>query len=523
MVRNLPFAYKIISMPAVAALGFVVILIATLMTGSQLRNVFDDIQNGEVPAQSLYRDLGFRLQGIQRGLQDAVAAADVDLLRQVDLDRDEFDGELSNAKENEKIDASRVEALEQEFADYYTLARSTTGRMINDEMGDDLVQSLDQMQQRYNRLREMVAGEAEGAEERMTSAFSQAESSLRGFTRSTEIVTLIALAALFAISWVVARYLTGSLVDAMNMANQMAEGNLTQRLEVRSEDELGRTVGSLDRLFVKIRTVIETISEQALMLASSSEELSALSQEMSSNAEETSVQANVASASAEQVNANIQTVAIAVEELTASVREIASNANEAATIAGTAVDVAETTNATISKLGESSGEIGKVINVITAIAEQTNLLALNATIEAARAGEAGKGFAVVANEVKELAKETGNATEDIRSRITTIQDDASRAIEAIANIGSIIEKINDIQATIATAVEQQTATASEIGRNVSEAAQGSSEIAASIAGVAEAAEGTSAGASSTLSAASELAETASRLREAVAQFTFQSS
>lgn len=522
MLRNLPFSVKIISMPAVAGLGFVVILIASIMTGSQLRTVFDDIQNGEVPAQALYQDLGYRLQSVQRGFQDAVAAEDVDFLRQVDSEQAEFIAEITAAKENPKLDVARLENLESEFQAYFELARSTSARMISGGMGDDLVQTANEMQDRLKDIEDLLTSEGAGAEQRMAAAFAEAESAVRTSTRSSVIVTLVALAGLFGISWVVARYLTGSLSDTMHMANQMAEGNLTQRLEVRSEDELGRTVGSLDRLFVKIRTVIETISEQALMLASSSEELSALSQEMSSNAEETSVQANVASASAEQVNANIQTVAIAVEELTASVREIASNANEAATIAGTAVDVAESTNTTISKLGESSGEIGKVINVITAIAEQTNLLALNATIEAARAGEAGKGFAVVANEVKELAKETSNATEDIRSRITTIQDDASRAIEAIANIGSIIEKINDIQATIATAVEQQTATASEIGRNVSEAAQGSSEIAASIAGVAEAAEGTSAGASSTLSAASELAETASRLREAVAQFTYQS-
>ena len=146
------------------------------------------------------------------------------------------------------------------------------------------------------------------------------------------------------------------------------------------------------------------------------------------------------------------------------------------------------TNATVAKLGESSAEIGNVIKVITSIAQQTNLLALNATIEAARAGEAGKGFAVVANEVKELAKQTAKATEDISRKIEAIQNDTKGAVEAIAQIGKIINQINDIQNTIASAVEEQTATTGEISRNVAEAAKGSNEIAQNITGVAQAAQ-----------------------------------
>src|SRR5437868_14229072 len=163
--------------------------------------------------------------------------------------------------------------------------------------------------------------------------------------------------------------------------------------------------------------------------------------------------------------------------MNASIREIAKNASEAARVAGTAVKVAETTNGTIAQLGVSSAEIGQVTKAITSIAQQTNLLALNATIEAARAGEAGKGFAVVANEVKELAKETARATEDIGQKIEAIQRDAHGAVQAIAQIGAIIHQIDDIQNTIASAVEEQTATTAEMGRNVGEAATRSSEIA----------------------------------------------
>jgi uncharacterized protein YoxC len=243
--------------------------------------------------------------------------------------------------------------------------------------------------------------------------------------------------------------------------------------------------------------------------------MAAVSAQLSAGAEETATQANVVSAASEEVSHNVQTVATAVEEMNASVREIAQNASEASRVASAAVVQAEETNATVSKLGESSAEIGKVIEVITSIAEQTNLLALNATIEAARAGEAGKGFAVVANEVKELAKETAKATEEIGSRIAAIQGDTSGAVEAIGSIRSVIAQIADIQTTIASAVEEQTAATNEIARNVSEAARGSSEISENIGSVAAAAAQVSEGAGTTQTSARALAGLADELRQLI--------
>src|SRR5215203_2077631 len=187
-------------------------------------------------------------------------------------------------------------------------------------------------------------------------------------------------------------------------------------------------------------------------------------------------QADDVVASAGAVAASVDTVATGSSQMESAIREIAHNATEAARVAGQAVTVAETTTRTVGKLGDSSEEIATVIKLINGIAEQTNLLALNATIEAARAGEAGKGFAVVASEVKELAQETARATEDISSRVQAIQSDTAGAVDSIAGIAATIARINDFQMTIASAVEEQSATTGEMNRNVSDTAAASNEI-----------------------------------------------
>lgn len=261
--------------------------------------------------------------------------------------------------------------------------------------------------------------------------------------------------------------------------------------------------------------VIKTLEETSQLLGASAEELSAVATEMARNSAETAERSNLAAANSEEVSKGVQTVATNTEEMTSSIKEISRSSTEAADISKQAMQQAIATNATINQLGESSKEIGNVIKVISSIAQQTNLLALNATIEAARAGDAGKGFAVVANEVKELAKQTAKATEEITNKIGAIQESSRGAVIAIGTITKVIEQINNISITIAAAVEEQTATTNEVGRIVQESSQAVDGIASTVKEVSLTAKASEVGASQTLEASKALAELASNLRDLV--------
>jgi methyl-accepting chemotaxis protein len=356
-------------------------------------------------------------------------------------------------------------------------------------------------------------------------SMNQAESALaRGIAGGFLVIMVLmcALAILIAVlvAWRTTRSITRPLAEAVTVLSAVADGDLTRRLNVDAKDEVGQMGRSMNAALTEIGSVMTGFARSVDGLSSASERIGGLSQRIATAAQESSAQANLVATTAGDVSHNVQSLAAGSEEMGASIREIALNANEAATVAGQAMAAMETTTATVSQLGDSSRMIGDVVKVISSIAQQTNLLALNATIEAARAGEAGKGFAVVANEVKELSQETARATEDISRRVEAIQADTTSAVAAIADVSRVITQMNDYQVTIASAVEEQTATTNEMNQSVTKAASGSAQIAENITAVATVARTTTESVVEAQQAASELSEVSGQLQTLVARFRY---
>ena len=340
--------------------------------------------------------------------------------------------------------------------------------------------------------------------------------------------------------------ITAPIVQAAEFARGIASGNLTSVCEAKAAGEVGTLIQAMNDMQGSLRDIILRLTNNAGTLSSSSNELSQTASTLSTGAEETNNQSSAVSAAAEEMTAsmnsvsestaemtsNVEAVAAAIEEMTASITEVAGSAERAAGVASDAAHLTEVSNEKVSQLGNAADEIGKVIEVIQDIAEQTNLLALNATIEAARAGDAGKGFAVVATEVKELARQTSEATDDIARRIKAIQESTGEAITAIGEIEGVIRNVSDVSKTIAASVSEQQATTTDIARTVngttsavqtvsrgiSESAIACQEITCNMGKVDQAARETASGASQTRSAGDDLLKIAEDIQELIGQF-----
>jgi methyl-accepting chemotaxis protein len=297
-----------------------------------------------------------------------------------------------------------------------------------------------------------------------------------------------------------------------NMIKTQQLEQASREAEERSQQERRKAMLSLADTFEgSVKGVVDSVS-----LAASEVQMTA--GKMNGMAEQTNSQATTVAAAATQATANVETVATAAEELSASIREIAQQVLRSSKVAQSAADEAQTTDIKMRGLADSSTKIGEVVNLINDIASQTNLLALNATIEAARAGDAGKGFAVVANEVKNLANQTGRATDEISQQISSVQNAAREAVEAIASIVKRIAEINEIASSISSAVEEQSAATGEIARNVQQAAQGTQDVSANIGSVTEVASETGIAANQVLGTAKELSNQAQILQNEVSHF-----
>lgn len=372
-----------------------------------------------------------------------------------------------------------------------------------------------------NQLSDLVPQIVKGLESKMDAATLQSQTVATIVLVVMCVVYLVVLVIALLIGFFVRRVLRKTVANTGDSIESLSKGDMTDEAEMLMNDELGDVAMKLNESLATLRQVVGSAAAMARKVNSVAKDVGDGIDEGYKETEEVIAQTQVVAGAAGDVTQSIQTVAAGAEEMGASIREISSNANEAARVANEATEVAKRTSETVSKLGVSSREIGDVVNTITAIAEQTNLLALNATIEAARAGDAGKGFAVVAGEVKDLAQETGKATDDITAKITAIQADTDGAVAAIEKISDIINQINNYQTTIAAAVEEQTATTNEMSRSVAEAATGSASIAETISQYQEIAQEAGKGVETLQHASDELVEASQAMYDNISMLVFE--
>ncbi|WP_164703172.1 methyl-accepting chemotaxis protein [Modestobacter sp. KNN46-3] len=513
-------AVKFGIMIGVVVLAFGALLTATLTSNATVRSASEHLDRLDQAAE-LVLQLDTRASELKvDGLKALVSPTPADQLVDVADDVATAEALLAELRDVPLGGASAAAAagVQSTFGDYQEALAAFVEAAVADQVGmrarfEEIQAANDLTDGAVGAAKDALAAESEAAQAELDAAITQA-------ARTSEIAAALGLVAILVICLLTQRSLARPLRRVQASLEAMATGDLTVDAAVSSRDEVGQMAVALGTAREHLRAVIASVAASSDAVAAASEELSASSAQISSSAEETSAQSGVVAAAAEEVSRSVATVAAGADEMSSAIREISQSVNEATRVAAQAVGEAETTTRTITKLGTSSQEIGAVVKAITSIAEQTNLLALNATIEAARAGEAGKGFAVVANEVKELAQETARATEDIARRVEAIQGDTSGAVSAIGRISEIIGSINDFQLTIASAVEEQTATTNEMSRSVQEAAGGSTEIATNITGVSAAATSTTQALGQTRQAVDELSRMASDLRGSVARFTY---
>jgi methyl-accepting chemotaxis protein len=388
---------------------------------------------------------------------------------------------------------------------------------------EDAIAALPSFEVAFSELEEPMEAVADAILAGSELSREQMSAGLKTAERNVSLAAAAAILALLAMGWTTSRSIRRPITEVSAAIDALAHLDLTHQCNTSGIVELEQMAGALNRATTSLCGALGAIADSVESLSGASEELSGASQRMTREASDTVQHAEAASGEASRVDQNIQTVSSCIAQMEATVQEIAKTSEDASQVAGVAVESAESARRTINELVRSSEEVAGIVRVINEIAEQTNLLALNATIEAARAGELGKGFAVVAGEVKELAKQTAEATEDISRRVQASQDGAAKATRSIGEIAEVIQKIHGMQSTTSAAIYEQATVTSEIGRSIGDAANESASIARRMKGVSHLAEETRGDLQTVAESATAVARNSTNLHDVVKRFRYTTS
>ena len=496
MLKNMKIGTRLMLAFGVVLLFLVINGMVAIKVISVLNGHLDELANNRIPRNEQANSIIDNINVIARAMRNTI----------IDPSQETITAEVKRIAESRELigkaiktlqdtaDSDKEKALLAELVSVRLAYIEQTEKLmgyINDhqpDMAKDmLLTSMRQAQQKYLAAsEEVIKFENESA----TATAIEGEKAAYRADVIIVIFTVAALAISAGLAFLIIRSITGPVSKTVALAESMAKGDLTVKLEVDQRDEIGVMANSMNSMVGQLRTMISEIIQGVNSLSSSSTDLAAISRQLSSSAQDTADKSNTVASAAEEMSSNIQSVsaameqsssnvgmvATATEEMTATVNEIGQNAEKARSVSESAVRQSHITQEKVTALGESARKVGRVTETITEISEQTNLLALNATIEAARAGEAGKGFAVVANEIKELARQTAAATVEIKSQIGEMQSTTTSTIGDIEKISEVIAEINNVINGIATAVEEQSAATNEIASNISQASQGIAEV-----------------------------------------------
>jgi methyl-accepting chemotaxis protein len=523
---DLPVLVRILAAVSVAAVAAVVAGVVGIAKLGEVDDVGGGIYETNLLPISVLADIDGGVNEVRATILRHVISPDAAEMAKRDAEINGFRRHLDElwrqyssdpgTEEEKSARAGFEKALEamHEVADERLLPASRAGRTREaaEVEAQEFDPAFDAVGAALSRLDELETAQASAGAVR-------AEATYRGARTLLIVILLLGLGVAVAVGIYAARSVSVPLGRVVAVLRRVKEGDLTAVADAHTRDELGQLGEALNATTAQLReTIGGRLAQTAAGLVAAAEQLSAVSEQLQSGAGDVASKATTATHATAEVDTGVQSIAAGAEQMSASITEIASNAGQAAEVAQQGMAVAQRTTAQVAQLGTASAEIGEVVRLITTIAEQTNLLALNATIEAARAGELGKGFAVVAGEVKDLAQQTGKATEEITARIGAIQHSSSSAAAAISEITEVIERIGDYTTTIASAVEQQTATTAEMSRSVAEAAGNSGAVAQTVAGVADVATSTAQGAATTQQAAADLTRLAGEITTIVAGF-----